>query len=250
MALIDNLISYWALDEPSGNALDSHGSNHLTETSGTIGSAAGKVGNCRDFEAADTEWFTIADNADLSTGDIDFSIAGWVQLESLVTGVILSHWTSTGAQRCYQLLYNSSTSRFELQVSADGSSATAHTATANNLGAPSTATWYFIAAGHSASANEIWISGNAGTVNTTAHSTGVFDSATVAHGMGASSLGTNHWDGLLDEIGFWKRDIRSDLTELYNAGAGRNYAYISGGGGGGVVDNTRNILNCINGGLL
>ena len=157
-----------------------------------------------------------------------------MQLESNATGVIFSHWVTTGAQRCYQLLYNASTSRFELQVSSDGTSGGAATATANNLGAPSTATWYFVCAGHDATGNVIWISVNAGTVDTTAHTTGVFNSASAPHVMGANGAAANFWDGLLDEIGFWKRDIRSDVSELYNAGSGRDYAYISGGGGGGL----------------
>ena len=44
MALTDNLVSYWKLDESSGNAADSVGSNTLTNT-GTATYAAGKINN-------------------------------------------------------------------------------------------------------------------------------------------------------------------------------------------------------------
>lgn len=49
MAIIDNLVSYWKLDEASGNALDAHGSNTLIETSGAIAAAGGKINGARDF---------------------------------------------------------------------------------------------------------------------------------------------------------------------------------------------------------
>src|SRR4029077_17083863 len=41
--LLINLVSYWKLDEASGNAIDSHGTNHLTDVN-TVASAAGKIG--------------------------------------------------------------------------------------------------------------------------------------------------------------------------------------------------------------
>ena len=73
MALTDSLISYWKLDEASGNATDSHGTNTLTDTN-TVTSVAGKINTARYFTNANTEFFTLADNASLSTGDIDFTI--------------------------------------------------------------------------------------------------------------------------------------------------------------------------------
>ena len=81
MALTDNLISVWEMDEASGDAIDAHGSNDLTDTN-TVAAAAGKINGARDFETGNSECFLLADNTDLSMGDIDFSITAWVQLES------------------------------------------------------------------------------------------------------------------------------------------------------------------------
>jgi hypothetical protein len=40
------------------------------------------------------------------------------------------------------------------------------------------------------------------------------------------------WDGLIDEVGFWKRVLTSaERTELYNSGNGRDYAYITAAAG-------------------
>jgi hypothetical protein len=67
-----SVVAAYALDEASGNAVEQVNGYDATETGGTIASAAGKLGNARDFEAVDTEWFQRADNADLSVGNIDF----------------------------------------------------------------------------------------------------------------------------------------------------------------------------------
>lgn len=225
MALIDNLVSYWKLDEASGNALDSHGSNDLTETSGTIAATSGKISGCRDFEAIDTEYFTRASNSDLQVGDIDFSFAMWINPESISSfPTFLSK--DTGASREYGFLINDSDSnRVRFAISADGSGLV--TVTATNFGSLSTGTWYFVAGGHNATSNEIWVAINAGTPNTQAHSGGVF-TGTSNFAIGARPDGSIHYDGLIDEVGFWKRDIRSDLAALYNGGAGLAYPFVSG----------------------
>src|SRR5262245_44158979 len=74
--------AYWRMDDSSGSATDERGSHNLTETSGTIPSASGKLGNARDFEAGDIEWFQKSHHADLGNVDEDMTIACWVNLES------------------------------------------------------------------------------------------------------------------------------------------------------------------------
>jgi hypothetical protein len=239
MPLSTNLVAYWSLDEASGDALDACGSNTLTDNTdnATVGAATGKISGASDFESGSNEYFSIADNAALSTGDIDFSFAGWVQLESNGADQwILGKYNTGTGSREYELFYTPITDRFTFRISADGSSGTLATAQADVFGSPSLATWYYVACGHNATTNQAWISVNAGTPNTTSHSTGVFNgTAGFAIGSRNGDAATNPWDGLIDEVGFWKRDIRSDLSELYNAGSGRDYAYITGGGGGATV---------------
>lgn len=231
MALIDSLVSYWKLDEASGNALDAHGSNDLTETSGTIDAATGKVGGARDFEVGDTEFFAHADNADLSTGDIDFTWSAWVRLESTgANRVVFAKWDFTG-QREYALFYNNAADRFEFDVSSNGQGSGATAVRADTLGAPSLATWYHLVGWHDSVNNQIGICANAGTADVAAHSTGVRDgSAGFALGSFlATGAGDSHWDGLIDEVGFWKRVLTStERTALYNSGNGLAYPFTSG----------------------
>jgi hypothetical protein len=232
VSLLTSLISWWALNEASGNAVDSHGANTLTETSGTIASATGKVGNCRDFEAGDTEYFERADNADLSTGDIDFTIACWLQLESKPANPMeaASKFNRTENQREYTLGWLNTTDRLRFLVSSDGGNTNVGQATANNLGAPSTGVWYFVVCWHDAAANTVNIQVNNGTVDSTAYSLGVLDGSS-AFRLGAVSDTTAalFWDGLLDEVAIWKRVLTTDeKTWLYNGDNGRSYSEVLG----------------------
>lgn len=221
MSLTTNLISHWPLGEASGNALDAHGSNHLTETAGPIASAAGKVGNARDFDGPAHQYFERADNADLSTGNIDFTFSCWVNAESFFAVPIIANkgWVGENANSEWQLIYLSS--RFELMVM---SGTTLTEVIANNFGAPSLSTWYHIVCWHDSVNNLIGISVNNGTPNTTSTSAGV-NNGTGTFQIGAMSFANVYWDGLIDECSFWKRVLTADeRTALYNGGNGLAYA--------------------------
>jgi hypothetical protein len=227
MALADNLVSVWALDESSGNALDSFGTNTLTETSGTIDAATGKLSGARDFELGDTEYFTIADNASLSTGDIDWTFAVWVNMESLPAAATIAVKGNGSGFEWILDYVGGGTTRFRLRVFAAAGFGTNGTVQADNFGAPSTGTWYLITCGHDSVNNLVFIAVNAGTRNTSSYSSGSYDST------GAFFLGNDpfnaYYDGLLDEAIFWKRVITTtEATQLYNAGAGLAYPWRAG----------------------
>jgi hypothetical protein len=221
--LLTNLVSYWKLDEASGNATDAHGSSTLTDNN-TVGTTTGKINGARSFVAASSEYLSIADNADLSvSGNTHFAVSCWVNLASKAAlRNFLTKWDNTGNQRAYRLEYDSGGDRFQMQVSGDGSSAT--TVVANNFGSPSTATWYHIVAWHDATADTINICVNNGTPNSAAHSTGVFDN-TAVFAIGARQGPFGLWDGAIDEVGFWKGRIldATARTALYNSGSGLSY---------------------------
>lgn len=226
MALSDNLAAGYQLAEASGNALDVLLSNDLT-ASGSPGSGTGKVGNCRTFNGS-SQYFSKADNATLSTGDIDFSGMAWVSISNTSSYPIVGHkgWAASGSNREWVCYYDGGGSaRFKFEV---GYGASQRTVTANNYGAVSTNTFVLVAFGHNASTNEIWISVNAGTPDTTAHSDGVND----GNGdfvIGASVSQGLYYPGSIDEFYFFKRDIRSDLSSFYNSGSGLAYSSWAGG---------------------
>jgi hypothetical protein len=228
VALKDNLVAVWELDEASGNAIDVHGPHDATETDGTIGAASGPSGlsGARDLEAGDTEWFAVADHADLSGADADWSVCGWFYIESAGTRVVVSKWLTTGNQREFQVLTISGILRFT--VSGNGTAATS----VDDTTSLSTATWYWFCCWHDAAANTINIQVNNGTPVSIAHSTGTLN-GTGNFVLGAQSAGGSPWDGLLAQIAYWKgRYPTSDeRAEIYAAGAGLPYADWDAAGG-------------------
>lgn len=226
MALIDGLISYWSLDEASGTRADSHGVNDLTDNN-TVGSAVGKQSNAADFELANAEYLSRADNADLSTGDIDFYFEAWIKVESTGTNMAVLSKDAGGSTREYGMYLAGGTVLRFYVFSAAGAFTEI---SASTFGSLSTGVWYFVEGWHDATNNQLGVAVN-GTTNTSAYANGVKD-ASASFEIGRNS-NTNHFDGLIDGVGFWKRVLTSDeRTELYNSGNGRDYAYISGGGGG------------------
>lgn len=214
--------AYWRLDEASGVRYDSAGINHLTDNN-TVTQAAGKIGNSAQFVTANSETLSVADNTALSMGDIDFTIAAWVYLDNKsVSRDIGGKWGASG-QFEYLLEYDQSSDRFRWIVSNDGTAAVVVSAT--TFGSPSISTWYFIVAYHDSAGNVIGIKVNDGAADTTAHTTGVFN-GTSAFVLGGRSSGSAYHSGRLDETGVARRFLSgAEMTELYNAGAGKTYPF-------------------------
>lgn len=224
MALTDNLIALWELEEASGTRVDAHGSNDLTDNN-TVGQGTGKVGNCADLELSNNESLSIADNPSLSCGDIDFTAAAWVNFESAGTMHVMGKWETAAGQaewRCLSLASN-----FTFRIASAPGAENAVSATSVTI---STGTWYFVVVWHDSVANTMNIQVNNGTVHSQAHSAGVQDS-TASFRIGMNDAGLNVLDGLIDQVGFWKRVLTSDeRTELYNSGDGLAYSAMGGGG--------------------
>lgn len=228
---LTNLIEHWPLNAASGDETGVHAGIVLTANA-SPGVALGKVGNGRDLELDSSQFFSAADSAALSTGNIDFSIACWVNLESKpasimsIVGKFASANPSNGRE--YFLSWNNTADRFQFQVSTSGTAADA-TVSADVLGAPSTGTWYFIVAWHDSVNNVIGIQVNNGTANTAAHSAGLTN-LTSAFQLGSrgNSTGSLFFDGVIDEVSFWKRILTTDeKTALYNSGSGIAYPFFT-----------------------
>jgi hypothetical protein len=216
-----DLVAYWKLDEASGTRNDSVGTSHLTDVN-TVTSATGKIGNAASFDRTSAEALTVADNAALSMGDLDFSISLWVNFPTAPGGAyypgIIGKWATTHE---YILAYDGDTNNLYWSVSSDGTAET-------NLetGPLSANTWYHVVAFHDSINNQIGLVINAGTPDTTAWSGGVFN------GTSNLTLGDwigYYWLGLIDEVGIWKRLLTStERTQLYNSGAGLAYPFAIG----------------------
>jgi hypothetical protein len=238
-SLATSLISYWPMNETStvvGTQVtrsDTYSTNHLTDNrtaTSYILSGTGILGNAADLEFSNGNFFEKTDNAALSTGDIDFTIATWVKLESETAGstweIIMSK-NDSSTVREYQLYYTGQTSdRIAFRLfDNDGTPGTAVCdVNANNFGAVTTGVWYHVVAWHDATANTCNIEINNGTANSSAES-GVPGDTAANFRIGAmTTVEENFFDGLIDEVGFWKKVLSAqEITDLYNSGAANTY---------------------------
>lgn len=216
-----SLIAYWLLGEASGTRADSHGANNLTDNN-TVTQATGIQGNAAQFTAANSESLSIADNTDLSMGDIDFTLCCWAYLDSTgVTKDFMAKHLSAGDQRAYRLNIQASNQAF-FYVDPLGTAIGEASVTATTFGAWAASAWHFVIAWHDATANTINIQVDDTGVNSTAFTLGVFDN-TAAFQLGNSGNNEYH-NGRLDEAAVWKRVLTADeRSYMYNGGLGRTY---------------------------
>lgn len=179
------------------------------------------VGPAGQFTAASSEYLSVADNAAVSTGDIDFTVTAWVYLDSkAVNRVFLSRMEVSTANDEYNFTYNSGVDRFQFTIF-NSVQATVGEVNANSLGSPTTATWYLLVAWHDSVNNTVNVQANNGTVDNNA-TTGFPSDLNAPLRIGArNATPTNFMDGRIALAGFWKRVLTSaERTSLYNAGNG------------------------------
>jgi len=199
--------SYWKLDEASGIRIDSvvASGNNLTDHG--VGSAAGVNNLAAKFVKANSEYLSHADNASLSTGDIDFTFTTWVLLNNNNTRMtIIGKDAANGRE--YELNFNGT--RFEFNLF-DGVNTQRGQRALNNGGLPATATWYFVMAWHDSVANTINVQRGDQAAESGATSGAVGDgNAEFNLGRRSFAGNNNHLDGMMDETGFWKRVLTAD----------------------------------------
>jgi len=219
---IVDLKTWWALNEVSGNALDSHGSNDMTDN-GTVDSVVdGTLGRVRDFERTIPEFFSINDDADISMGDTEWTIGAFLYVNEN-TGIndFIDKYSATNGMLSY---FSSDNDNMLFAVYGGGS--VGEVETANSSIAQTT--WYMITMYHSATANEIGISINGGAYTTQATSGAVVNGA--ALGFGSRVTGSpNTFTGRMSRgFKFDKVLTTDEALWLYNSGNGRSYAEIVG----------------------
>ena len=219
------LISWWKLDEGSGQRADSVGANHLTPAN-SIGAQAGKLGQAASFDSSSAHDLSIGDNSSLSAGSTSFTISAWVRLNNVGkhNWIVAKEGPSPGWTTVeYSLAYINTppNSRFNFAIS---DSATASwNVKSDSAGVPASATWYFVVGWYDKGAGTVNIQVNGGTVDSKVAGGTQGDGANAFHiGRTPYNGQTDGMHGLIDEVGFWKRVLTStERADLYNGGAGR-----------------------------
>jgi hypothetical protein len=212
MALIDNLVSYYKLDEASGNALDAHSTNDLTDTN-TVGTATGKINNGRDFESGSTEYFF---RSSAIVTSLPISVGCWIKLESTGDQVIFSLDASSGTE-ILEFIVNAGKLSIFYNTSGGGGFVVAGSTTL------SSGVWYYASFSAESASSQLYINGvSEGTggmtmpsVNQTHIGTRMF-----------SGSRDEYFDGIIDELGVWNRRVpTADWLSLYNSGSGLAYPF-------------------------
>jgi hypothetical protein len=221
-SLLTNLQAYWALDEASGTRADSHTGGHTLTDNNTTGSGTGKISLGADFDSIANEFLSLADHADLSMGAISFSISLWAKIETKTSDMTLIHkGTNTSALTEYHVFYDMSADRFAFTV---GDGSVANTIQAVAAGSPSSGVWYHIIATHENGVG-LRIRIDNQFQNTVGHTTGSQDTAGSLE-IGDFSSGSTNFNGLIDEVGVWKKLLSSvEIAQLYNSGNGLAYPF-------------------------
>lgn len=233
MALRDNLVSWWELNETSGTRYDAHGSNDLTDNN-TVLYAAGKQGNGADFEDANSEYLSISDASQTGldiTGDLSFSC--WIKPETTPSGgagmAMMYKWA--GGSASYGLIYIdvAGTKKIRLNIYQDGSNNIPFDWTVGSLSTTSFThiVVRFDVLGHPSGTGtaELFVNGTSVGTVTNGSASSIY-SGTGAFSISSLSSGIQwYWDGVIDEAGIWSKKLSdTEVSDLYNSGNGLNYA--------------------------
>jgi hypothetical protein len=230
MALTDNLIAHWSLNE---NGLDSHGS-HDCAVVGDPGYMQGLIRQnghhllAPQMTGSPEIKFVAADHDDLSYTGEDFTLAAWVRLGSTNTQGIISK-DSASDNREWTLNWTSGVFRF-----------VAYPANGTSIGftgrSPTVATiWNLCFAWYNASENKIYFQlGETFTglsaISSTALSGNMVNSTSTFNIGATPSAGTNMLSfGNVQSVSFWKRILStSEREDLLNGLAfGVGYPFVS-----------------------
>lgn len=215
-----SIVSRWYLNEASGNRADAVGSNTLSDNNSVLSAAGQFSETAADFENANDEYLSVADNVSLSiTGNQTHAM--WVMVESQPSGgveyYIESKWTLT--QRTFIFAYGDYAGvkkiRFYLSSSLTSDVPNDVTQTLSN------ATWYHLTWVYTAAAGtaEIYVNG------VSLATLGGFDTD-FTDGSAAYILGTadpalfsaEHFDGLMQDAMVWNAALSdAEVTSLYNS---------------------------------
>lgn len=219
-------VSFWNLDESSGNAADAVGSNTLTNT-GTMTYGTGKINNGAIPSTTGPKYLSITDAAQTGLDFSDtFSIFLWVNFSTVITGnnIFVMRRVSVANQRAYDFYATNTTMNTDWWT--DGS---AIGGSVSVTWSPTTATWYHVGVTKSGTTAKFWLNGVQQGADQTGTSATVFNSTAVME-VGFWGVTSDGLNATIDMLGMWDVALASgDITSLYNAGTGVQYPFTTAG---------------------
>lgn len=209
MALIDNIAGYWKLDESSGNAADATGGG-TTLSNSNVSYSAGKINNGANFNGSNS---SLAASSSISSGP--FSLGFWFKTSSSSQQVLFNNPDFPGGSSTQgYVLINAG--QLTAISGSGGSSLT------SPLSTYSDGNWHYCVYTCGAGTGRLYVDGTQ--VSTASQTQLAFNYYPF---LGRNNNG-NYLNGSLDEVGVWSRVLSaSEVTELYNGGAGLQYPFIT-----------------------
>ena len=219
---VRDLVSWWALEEDSGDAADSHGTNHLTR-SGTINNADAKQGKGINFQNIPGRYLSLANNASVNFGHEDFTIGCWFKPEALYAPgwggdypMPFIHKGNAGGATYYEYFLGANTSQKVKLLTRGGGISWGSVMTTGN--------WYFAVGWHVASENKSYLQVNNGSALSYTDTQGggtTYNDIHFGRNIHRPEAGIK---GIVDEMFIYRRALNDDERSwLYNDGMGRAY---------------------------
>ena len=229
MALTDNLVAYYKLDESSGDASDATGNGYTLTNTNTVGYASALINNGADFGTANTnKVLTRASNLGITNGAC--SISMWVKLRTEIAsgtyGFIQKSNATNHVAYIISYEYNGGTRRlaFNRQRQNTSNNYVNYTTT---LG---TSNWSHIVLTYDGTTLTGYLNGTSvgAPLSTSGGGAGGGDN-TIDIGHANEQQNPSYSSFYADEVGIWSRALTSgEVTSLYNSGSGNQYPFSGG----------------------
>ncbi len=218
--LFDGCVASWKLSDLT----DATGRGNTLTNNNSVTFNTGKIGNAAYLSSASSQYLSLTSNADVQTGDIDFTVAFWFYQTAVIVDAPIISKDDNGSNREYIILTISNEVNF--YVFRGGSGVNVFDGPAGGL---TGGTWHSAICWHDATANTINIQIDDRTPVSQATG-GALDVATSTQfEIGARSALSQFWSGRIDNVNIWKRVLTTgERAEFYNAGAGVEFTPPSG----------------------
>lgn len=222
MALTDNLVGYWKLDESSGNAADSVGTNTGVNTDVTY--QAGRINNGALFNSTTDKILfgsvpVTADTSQSATYNI------WFKTSSTARQTIMSFGDSATNKGFFVEINQATTNGF---VTIDWAGFNGRTSAIN----VADGFWHMCTVVLSTTVASLFIDATQIGATFTNGSLQILGTGDNGRALGERLYmdSTDRMQGMLDEFGVWSRALSgTEITTLYNSGGGLQYPFTIGG---------------------
>src|ERR1017187_9379169 len=222
-SLLTGIVSYWTLDETSGNAIDVAGGGNNGTPSGVTQHIAGKINTAYGFNGT-SSYIELGNKANLSL-TTSGSISAWIYPTDVThMGLIVSKGNPGSDLNGFNLGFLYNTLYWEL-----ANSTTRISGSYSIAGHIVNNTWYLVTLTWDGSHVNLYLNGLAVSAPVAQTVTPVSSVYPFRIGARGDYLGSSLFLGTIDEVGVWGRALTAaEVTSLYSSGTGNQYQFNGG----------------------